>query len=220
MGYMILFASNQAFISNKISNFVNMKRPFNTHIEDIDLKFWHDLIESHGKLVTLNAGDYICHAGEPSSLCGYVKSGYLCLEFIEHDGETKIGGFAFKDALIGDFPFCLNNEPSHFDIVARRKSKVWLMDGQILKGICDNDPYAGKQWELLMESSYRSLLNRFCNILLKSPAERYANLICEHPQIEQDVPQKDIAAYLQISPQYLCRLRKTRIKGNSDNTEI
>ena len=68
MGYMILFASNQAFISNKISNFVNMKRPFNTHIEDIDLKFWHDLIESHGKLVTLNAGDYICHAGEPSCL--------------------------------------------------------------------------------------------------------------------------------------------------------
>ena len=55
MGYMILFASNQAFISNKIINFVNMKRPFNTHIEDIDLKFWHDLIESRGMLIAFNS---------------------------------------------------------------------------------------------------------------------------------------------------------------------
>lgn len=31
-----------------------MKRLFNTHIEGIDLKFLHDLIESRGRLVTFN----------------------------------------------------------------------------------------------------------------------------------------------------------------------
>ena len=111
---------------------------------------------------------YMSCLGEPSSLCGYVKSGYLCLEFIKHDGETKIGGFAFKDALIGDFPFCLNNEPSHFDIVARRKSKVWLMDGQILKGICDNDPYAkqtmGIADGIFLSISVESFLQYFTKI--------------------------------------------------------
>ncbi len=52
---MILFAHNQVCISNKIINFVNMKRHFNTHIEVIDLKFWHDLIESRGMLIAFNS---------------------------------------------------------------------------------------------------------------------------------------------------------------------
>ncbi len=32
-----------------------MKRHFNTHIEGIDLKFWHDLIESRGMLIAFNS---------------------------------------------------------------------------------------------------------------------------------------------------------------------
>ena len=38
--------------------------------------------------------------------------------------------------------------------------------------------------------------------------ERYVDLIHEHPQIEQDVPQKEIAEYLQIDPITLCRIKK------------
>lgn len=200
----------------KNSYLCSMTRHFNTHIEDIDLKFWHGLIKNRGKLVRFNTGEYMCRAGKHVSLFGYVKSGYFRYEAEGFDGKIKIGGFAFKDALIGDFPFCLRSEPAHFDITACRKSEVWLMDGTVLKEICENDDYAGKQWGILMESSYRSLLRRHCSFLCRSAAGRYMELVEEHPQIEQDVPQKDIAAYLQISPQYLCRLRKARLvsRGN------
>ena len=42
--------------------------------------------------------------------------------------------------------------------------------------------------------------------------ERYIDLINEHPQIEQDVPQKEIAEYLQIDPITLCRIKKALLK--------
>ena len=42
--------------------------------------------------------------------------------------------------------------------------------------------------------------------------ERYIDLINEHPQIEQDVPQKEIAKYLQIDPITLCRIKKSLLK--------
>lgn len=54
-----------------------VKRHFNTHIQGIDLKFWHDLIKSHGKLVTLKRGEYLSHRGEPTNAIGFVLSGYL-----------------------------------------------------------------------------------------------------------------------------------------------
>lgn len=194
-----------------IDYFCNMKRHFNTHIEGIDLDYWHELIESRGELVTFNTGDYLCRIDEPSALFGYVKSGYFCYEQKVAGEEVKIGGFAFEGALIGDFPFCMRNEPAHFNIVARKKSEVWLTDAPTLCDMRFSDFNATLQFELLMESGYRSLIERYCSLISKSPKERYRELVNRHPQIEQDVPQKDIAAYLQISPQYLCRIRKSLI---------
>ncbi|MBD5270221.1 MAG: hypothetical protein HDS43_06355 [Bacteroides sp.] len=69
-----------------------MKRHFNTHLEGLDLQFWHDLIGSRGELVSLKKGEYLCRKGEPTNVCGYVKSGYFKYTV---DGTKKIGGFAF-----------------------------------------------------------------------------------------------------------------------------
>ena len=44
--------------------------------------------------------------------------------------------------------------------------------------------------------------------------ERYIDLIHEHPQIEHDVPQKEIAEYLQIKLYNLSRIKKKIIDKN------
>lgn len=59
-----------------------------------------------------------------------------------------------------------------------------------------------------MESAYVSLARRYYALYAKTPTERYLDLIKEHPQIEQDVPQKEIAEYLQIYPSSLSRIKK------------
>ncbi|MDE7345963.1 MAG: hypothetical protein K2N48_04375 [Muribaculaceae bacterium] len=63
-----------------------------------------------------------------------------------------------------------------------------------------------------MDRAYSSLLNRHCSLYSKTARERYLDLIHEHPQIEQDVPQKEIAEYLQIDPITLCRIKKVLLK--------
>ena len=42
--------------------------------------------------------------------------------------------------------------------------------------------------------------------------ERYIDLIHDHPQIEQDVPQKEIAEYLRIKPYSLSRIKKEDLR--------
>ena len=64
-----------------------MKRHFNTHLEGLDLQYWHDLIESHGKLVSLKKGESLCRKGEPTNVFGYLKSGYLIYTV---SGESRI----------------------------------------------------------------------------------------------------------------------------------
>ncbi len=182
-----------------------MNRHFNTHIEGLDLQFWHGLIESRGKLVTLKKGEHLCRKGEPTNICGYVKSGYFIYTV---DGVNRIGGFAFPEALLGDYPQCMNNAPAMFDIIAGKPSEVWIMDATELPMLFEEDIEAGRQGRLFMESAYVSLAKRYYSLYAKTPKERYIDLITEHPQIEQDVPLKEIAEYLQITPTHLSRIRK------------
>lgn len=185
-----------------------MIRHFNEHIEGIDLKFWHDLIESHGTPVSLRGGEYVCRKGEPTSKFGYVKSGYLIYEVTGSKSQRLIGGFAFHDALFGDYPSCMNSMPALFDIKAGRKTELWVMDATDLQQLYDTNPDMNRQGRLFIESAYISLLHRYCDLYSKTPSERYIDLIRRHPQIEQEIPQKEIAEYLQITPVHLCRIRK------------
>lgn len=182
-----------------------MKRHFNRHIEGIDLDFWHDMIESHGELQTLEKGERVCCFEKPTHTLGYVKSGYLKYTI---EGTEKIGGFAFSGALFGDYPNCLHNLPARFDIIAGRKSELWVMDATMLTSICDDSPEIYRHLYQFAESAYNSLVERYCSFIAGRPMERYVNLINEFPQIAQEVSQKEIAEYLQITPTHLSRIRK------------
>ena len=123
------------------------------------LQFWHDLIESRGKRVSLKT-----------------------------------------------------NAPAMFDIIAGKNSEAWIIDGTILPKLFEEDIEAGRQGRLFMQSTYVSLAKRYCALYAKTARERYLDLIHDHPQIEQDVPQKEIAEYFQIDPITLCRIKKALLK--------
>ena len=161
-----------------------MKRHFNTHLEGLDLQFWHDLIESRGELVSLKKGEYLCRKGEPTNVCGYVKSGYFKYTV---DGIKKIGGFAFPEALVGDYPYCMDNAPAMFDIVAGKNSEAWIIDATILPKLFEEDIETGRQGRLFMQSAYVSLAKRYYALYAKTARERYVDLIHEYPQIEQEI---------------------------------
>lgn len=197
-----------------------MTKHFNTHIEGLDIGFWHELIESHGHMVTLQAGECICRKGEPTSILGYVKSGYLLYGINDPSSKLAIGGFAFPDALFGDYPSCMNNDTALFNIIAGRRSELCIMNATELPGLYEASADISRQGRLFMESAYKSLLDRYYDLYSKSPTERYMQLISKYPQIQQDVSQREIAAYLQITPIHLCRIRRELMLQRRDNAGI
>ncbi|MDE5554936.1 MAG: cyclic nucleotide-binding domain-containing protein [Muribaculaceae bacterium] len=109
------------------------------------------MIESRGELVTLNKGDSVCRLGKRTNKVGYVKSGYLIYTV---DGFSRIGGFTFPGALFGDYPNCLHNLPARFDIIAGRKSEVWVMDATILEALYDSDSEINRHGNQFAQAAY------------------------------------------------------------------
>ncbi len=82
------------------------------------------------------------------------------------------------------------------------------MNASMLLSLCEESPELLRHLLKFAESAYNSLIDRYCSFIAGSPLERYMNLINEHPQIEQDIPQKEIAEFLNITPTHLSRIRK------------
>lgn len=181
-----------------------VKRHFNTHLEGLDLDYWRSLIESCGSERVLSPGESLCREGEPTCALGYVRAGYLCYEL--QGGE--IGGFAFSGALAGDVPACMYGEAAQFDIVAHSRVELCVADAPALRARMASDPMLLRQWTDVMEAAYRSLVQRHRSLYEQSPQERYAQLVSEHPHVLREVPQKEIASYLRITPVHLCRIRR------------
>jgi CRP-like cAMP-binding protein len=56
---------------------------------------------------------------------------------------------------------------------------------------------------------------RFVESYSSSAYERYNSFITYYPEIEQYVPQKFIASYLGITPEFLSKVRKKVLQGKS-----
>ena len=144
-----------------------MERIFNTYMEDIDLQFWHNLIKKYGTLVTFDEGEYLCHQGEKSSVFGFVQSGNFCIEIEGSDQKKHIIDNVFSDALVGNYPDCMYDGVSPFDIKAVDQSSACLMDARILVNLYEQDPNIQNQGRLLIEGMLLSLKKSYVGIILR-----------------------------------------------------
>lgn len=97
--------------------------------------------------------------------------------------------------------------------MAGRKTEVCVMDATVLASLYSSDSKINEHGHRFAEAAYNSLIDRYCSFLAGTPLERYKRLISMHPQIEQDVPQKEIAEYIQITPTHLSRIRRELLKS-------
>ena len=145
-----------------------MERILNTYMEDIDLQFWHDLIQRYGTLVTFNEGEYLCRHGERSTTFGYVLSGNFHYEIEGSDHNKHVVNSVFSDALVGNYPDCMYDGVSLVDIKAVAKSSAYLMDARILVNLYKQDGYIENQGRLLIEGMLRTLTNRYADLVYNS----------------------------------------------------
>lgn len=141
-----------------------MERILNTYMKDIDLQFWHDLIQRYGTLVTFDEGEYLCRHGEGSTTFGYVLSGNFHYEIEGTDHKNHVVNSVFSDALVGNYPDCMYDGVSPFDIKAVDQSSAYLMDARILVNLYEQDPNIQNQGRLLIEGMLLSLKKKLCEL--------------------------------------------------------
>jgi CRP-like cAMP-binding protein len=167
-----------------------------------------DYFASLLKTKRLRRKQFLLEEGEVCRFECFVNSGCLRQYYLDDKGDEYIIQFAVTDWWISDQYSLLTGLPSQCFIDALEDSEVLLIEKSILEGIYAKMPKFERFFRIAFQNSYVALQRRILANISQTAEERYRSFCQQYPEIEQKVPQRQIASYLGIKPESLSRLRK------------
>lgn len=185
-----------------------MLKDFNTYLEKVDFEFWKTLCREHGLLKRFMKGEDFITAGSVAKYIGLIKSGSVKYIAFDADREEKVVGLETIDGFAASWPFCLHDIPSLVSIVANSDVEMYCLPSSKLKEMSRENPELERQIAHSTEQVFYTAYKRLIDFYILSPKERYEELLNKSPKIFDVFGLKDIASFLNITPQHLSRLRK------------
>lgn len=177
-------------------------------LADIDLSELEDYILSHGKPVSYSRGESLVQPGEVCPYFGLVKSGYFKYSALNSKAQEVVGAFVFEGDIVTDFAYSfLFGEPTTVAITAGCDSEIIRMPiAAVRRHLSETHPqFIAKVSAHLLKEAYR----RYLTLLVKTPAERYHDLLSRHTDIVNQIPLQEIASFLGVSRRQLHRIRES-----------
>lgn len=150
---------------------------------------------------------YILQNGEISRLETFVLSGCTRTYEVDDSGQEHIIQFGLQTWWVGDLHSFLTNSPSRYNIDCLEPTEVLQIPRTDLELLYNHVPRLERFFRILVQKAYVAAIDRIYSNLSKTAPIRYQEFIAKYPEIEQHVPNHQIASYLGITPQSLSRIR-------------
>lgn len=169
-----------------------------------------DLILSSFSQKTLKKGEFILKKGEICNHIIFVNEGLLRV-FNKEENRLKTLSYTMPSQIISSIDSFLNESPSRFSIQAVINSDVFVISKQNIEFIYSIIPNTQRIGILKFQVIAKSFEDQITLILTLPPLERYRRLLQKSPEIINNVTLKELASFLNVTPQHLSRIRKQKI---------
>lgn len=156
---------------------------------------------------TFRKRQYILQEGEINRHETFIVKGATRTYEVDEKGQEHIVQFGLEDWWIGDLYSFLTETPSQYNIDCIEDTEVFQITKPNLEVLYEKVPKMERHFRIIIQNAFIASTHRVASSLAKSAADRYLDFIAQYPQIEQRVPNHQIASYLGITPQSLSRIR-------------
>jgi CRP-like cAMP-binding protein len=158
------------------------------------------------KEITVPAKTVLLREGDIARQAYFIKKGCLRLSF-NNNGKDISFQFFFEGQAVSSIESFRNSRPSLFSIESLEPCTLQV----ITKKNFDKMLAEAPGYKELVEATIYQRLEHYSALFLSrirdTPQERYQQLVREHPQLIQRIPQHYIASYLGITAVSLSRIR-------------
>lgn len=169
-----------------------------------------DVFQDLLSLKVLEKKSFFVEAGQVCSEVGFIIQGSV--RYVHRkDGEEITAYFSLDEEMVSAYKSFLTQQPALVSIEAIETTTMIIITHHDLHLLFD-DPRVNFKIErfgrLIAESLICCYEDRVFSFVVRTPEERYLDLMKNHKKVFQRVPQHYIANYLGITPVSLSRIRK------------
>jgi len=161
-----------------------------------------------------NRKEFILMANAICHYQTYVVKGCMKISYVDLDGNENVVKFAVEDWWVYDLQSFITQTPARYSIQAIEASETFQLSKINYELLHQKIPKFEKFSRIMFQNSYIQLQNRITQNLSATAEEKYQHFQEKYPGLELRIPQKEIAAYLGITPVFLSIIRKKRTPGS------
>ncbi|HEY0742338.1 MAG TPA: Crp/Fnr family transcriptional regulator [Chryseosolibacter sp.] len=151
---------------------------------------------------------FVVQAGDECKYETYVVKGCLKAYFVDPDGNSHIIQFAVEDWWISDMDSLMNGTPATFNIDAVEDTEVLQIERTDFNTLFERIPKFNVMYRTMLMKAFVAHQRRIVDNLCKPAKDRYLDFVKRYRNIEQRVPQHQIASYLGMTPEFLSQIRR------------
>ncbi|GAB2814627.1 Crp/Fnr family transcriptional regulator [Ferruginibacter profundus] len=149
---------------------------------------------------------FLYQEGDISKQAVFVIAGCLRSYSIDKNGFEHILQFAPPGWWISDMKSMITQEPGTLYIDAVDDSEIILIQKNDLDKLYTAIPKLERFFRILAENSLATYQHRLIDNLSLSALERYGNFCKRYPSLIENLPQKQVAAYIGVTPEFLSKM--------------
>lgn len=157
------------------------------------------------KTVLLNAGEICKHSY-------FVNSGILRSFNINDNIVEHVLHFACEGWWIGDMYSLLSQNPGNLYIEVNEDAEVVLLSKENQEELYLKIPKLERFFRILTENSLVAHQERLMDNLSLSAEERFEKFCSKYPTLIQRIPQKQIASYIGVTPEFFSKMKAKMLK--------
>ncbi|WP_282162416.1 Crp/Fnr family transcriptional regulator [Ulvibacterium marinum] len=150
--------------------------------------------------------DFLMQAGEITKYEYFITKGCLKVYTLDEDGAPHISMFAIEDYWTGDISSFMTKEPSRYYIKATEHSELLGISRTNYDVLFQEIPKFERFYRILYQRSLISYIRRSNHGISLTAEERYIIFKKKCPQIINRITQKDLAAYIGITPEFMSKI--------------
>lgn len=156
-------------------------------------------------------GEHILRKGEICRFEGFVVSGCFKIYTADEQGNEKILYFAAEDWWVMEIDSFTNQVGSALNVQAIEKSRILFITKTVKERLYQEMPKVERLFRIMSQKAVVAWQRRLIRNHAMSAEQRYHHFITSYPTIANRVTNKQVAAYLGITQEFVSKIRKKRL---------
>jgi CRP-like cAMP-binding protein len=170
------------------------------------------LFLSKTKTKHLKAKTILLSSGEIADCTYFVNSGILRSFNINDNIIEHVLHFACEGWWIGDMYSYISGKPGNLFIEVLEDAEVVIITKENHQELYKEIPKLERFFRILAENSLVSHQERLMDNLSLSAEERFEKFCSKYPTLIQKIPQKQIASYIGVTPEFFSKMKARLLK--------